>query len=123
MSIPNDVNDLIRKLIALGIPENKIDETEIRGMISNAQRRFNRYEMYQPGDTFERRLIRWLNNFSPDDRPTVIDLVKKIRYISRNELRAISEFILDLAATQTWQYVIKFYKPGKTVGLMSSRMK
>lgn len=114
MSVSDDITDLTKKLKVLGVPENKINKEELRGLIFNAQRRFNRYEMYQPGDTFERRLIKWLTNFSIDDRCTAVDLVKNIRYISRNELRAISEFVLDLAATRTWKFVIKFYKPGKT---------
>ncbi len=109
--------DLIKKLKDLAITDDKLNKKEIRGLIFNAQRRFNRYEMYQAGDTFEGRLIRWLNNFSPEDRSTALDLIKDIRYISRNELRALAEFVLDLAATLTWQSIIRFYNQEKNTSL------
>lgn len=117
MSAEDSDIDLIKKLKDLGIPTDKINEKELKGLIFNAQRRFNRYEMYQPGDTFEDRLIRWLYNFNTEDRGAAIDLVKNIRYISRNELRTLAEFVLDLAATLTWQSVIRFYKQEKNTSL------
>lgn len=67
--------------------------------------------MYEPGDTFEGRLLGWLSNFSPEDRCVAINLVKYIRYISRNELRALVEFALDIASTLSWHSVIQSYTP------------
>jgi hypothetical protein len=97
------------KLEALGISQDIISSLNLKGLMFNAVRRFDRYEMYLPGDTFERRLLRWLSNFSPEDRPLAIKLVKHIRYISRNELRALAEFALELASTLTWNSVIRSY--------------
>jgi hypothetical protein len=97
------------KLEALGISQDIISSLNLKGLIFNAVRRFDRYEMYLPGDTFSRRLINWLSNFSPEDRPLAIQLVKNIRYISRNELRALAEFALELASTLTWDTVIRKY--------------
>jgi len=95
------------KLEALGISQDVISSLNLKGLIFNAVRRFDRYEMYLPGDTFSRRLINWLSNFSPGERPLAIQLVKNIRYISRNELRALAEFALELASTLTWNSVIR----------------
>ena len=100
---------LSKKLEELGIPRDIISNLSLKGLIFNAERRFNRYEMYEPGDTFEGRLLRWLSNFSPEDRCVAINLVKYIQYISRNELRALVEFVLDLASTLSWHSVIQSY--------------
>lgn len=100
---------LARKLEEIGIPREMISCMSLKGLIFNAERRFDRYEMYLPGDTFERRLLKWLSNFSPEDRSLALNLVNCIRYISRNELRALVEFALDLASTLSWQSVIQSY--------------
>ncbi|HID19952.1 MAG TPA: hypothetical protein EYP28_03290 [Methanophagales archaeon] len=100
---------LSKKLEELCIPRDLISNLPLNGLIFNAERRFNRYEMYDPGDTFEGRLLRWLSNFSPEDRCVAINLVKYIQYVSRNELRALVEFVLDLASTFSWHSVIQSY--------------
>ena len=109
MAVNNDpIMDLKQKLLDLGIPENTIPDTDIKGWIFNAQRRYSRYEMYLPGDTFETRLYNWLKQFEKEDRLNAIGLVNNIRYITRGELRTLSEFILDLAATLTWESIIDY---------------
>lgn len=101
--------NLSKKLEEIGISGEVISSLSLEGLIFNAERRFDRYEMYSPGDTFGRRLLRWLANFSPEDRCIAINLVKYIRYISRGELRVLAEFALELASTLSWRSVIQSY--------------
>jgi len=100
---------LSKKLEGLGISRDVISRLPLKGLIFNAERRFNRYEMYEPGDTFEGRLLKWLLTFTPKDRCLALNLIKYIQYISRNELRALTEFALELASTLSWRSVIQSY--------------
>ncbi len=55
-----------------------------------AERKYNRYDLYAPGETFESRLIDWLLNFEKEDRQTAMDIVWALTYVSQQEMRAIA---------------------------------
>lgn len=81
------VKHLQEELKFLGVSMSYDDVHEIQFL---AERKYNRYDQYLPGETFQYRLIKWLNNFEEEDRSTAMEIVKNLVYFNRHELRALS---------------------------------
>lgn len=64
------------------------DEAEKLRVISD--RKFNRYDLFAPGETFQHRLIYWLDNFHKSDREAAMNIVRSLTFVSHKELRALS---------------------------------
>ncbi len=105
MKQTQEFHRLARALEDIGLNIKIIEPQFLQGLIFNSRRRYNRYDMYEAGDTFDRRLIRWLMNFNAEERNLALNLINNIIYISKNELRTLAEYVLDLAATITWNEI------------------
>lgn len=67
-----------------------------------AETKYNRYDQYLPGETFQYRLIKWLVNFDKKDRDTAMEVVDNLVYLDNHQLRAlaVSTFWNSLRAIQ-----------------------
>ena len=101
--------ELKEKLIENHISIDQLSKVNLDGLIFNATRRYDRYEMYPPGDNFNNRLIKWINNFDLADRSKALGLIESLSYISRFELMALAEIVLDFASSISWASVINNY--------------
>ena len=81
------VEHLKEELKFLGI---NLDYDEVHEIQFLAERKYNRYDQYLPGETFQHRLIEWLNNFDKKDRTVAIQIIKNLVYINRHELRSLT---------------------------------
>src|SRR5436309_15331793 len=61
----------------------------VRNLLFLAERKYNRYDLYAPGETFPQRLVDWLSNFDAVDRNAAMDVVRELRFFNQNEMRAI----------------------------------
>lgn len=55
-----------------------------------AQRKYDRYDLFSPGETFTSRLILWLENFDEKDRPTAMEIVYSLKFISQYEMKELA---------------------------------
>jgi len=78
---------LCEELEYIGV-HRKLDD--IKNITILAERKYNRYDQYLPGETFQSRLIRWLENFERKDREIAMNIVDNLYYINNYELRALS---------------------------------
>jgi hypothetical protein len=70
------------------------DEAILDDLEFMAEYKYNHYEMYAPGIRFTDQLIRWLRQFSPEDRAVALQLVRKrLIYISQREMQDLARFL------------------------------
>ncbi len=81
----NDLRDL-----GVDIPEEAA-----RNLLFLAERKYNRYDLYAPGETFPQRLVEWLGNFDAEDRSTAMSIVHELRFFNQNEMRALAAATLQ----------------------------
>jgi hypothetical protein len=55
-----------------------------------AERKYNRYDLYSQGETFENRLLRWLENFSSKDRNVAMTIVNSLTFINQFEMKQLA---------------------------------
>jgi hypothetical protein len=56
-----------------------------------SRRKYERYDMFFPGESFDNRLINWLeHNFKENERQTAFEIVKYIKFISDYEMRELA---------------------------------
>ena len=56
-----------------------------------SRRKYERYDLYYPGESFDNRLIKWLeHNFVKKDRNIAIDMVKCLKFLSEYELKELA---------------------------------
>src|SRR2546426_1732450 len=67
-----------------------ISDEIARTLLFLAERKFNRYDPYAPGETFQQRLVEWLTNFEAADRRTAMEIVAELRFFSQSEMRALA---------------------------------
>lgn len=80
------VESLISELHQVGLEVSPTDAARLRFL---AERKYNRYDLYAPGELFESRLVDWLENFDVEDRPMAMEVVWALTYVSQYEMRAI----------------------------------
>src|SRR5437762_4766141 len=85
----NDLRDL-------GVETRK---EAIRNLLFLAERKYNRYDLYAPGETFPQRLVDWLSNFDAEDRNAAMDVVHELRFFNQNEMRALAAATLQNIVT------------------------
>ena len=55
------------------------------------RRKYDRYDHFFPGETFDSRLLKWLgNNFDKEDRQVAIEVVKALKFISTYEMKQLA---------------------------------
>ena len=78
--------------------------SEINKIHFLAEKKYNRYDQYLPGETFQHRLIKWLLNFENEtERQIAMEIIENLIYFNMNELRAL------IVAT-FWNSVIEIQK-------------
>ncbi len=71
----------------------------VRNLLFLAERKYNRYDLYAPGETFPQRLVDWLSNFDAVDRNAAMDVVRELRFFNQNEMRALAAATLQNVVT------------------------
>jgi len=66
-----------------------------RNLLFLAERKYNRYDLYAPGETFPQRLVEWLGNFDAKDRNAAMGIVRELRFFNQNEMRALAAATLQ----------------------------
>src|SRR5437762_3257906 len=62
-----------------------ISSEEAKKLLFLAERKYNRYDVYAPGETFQQRLVDWLSNFESRDRNIAMAIVADLRFVSQQE--------------------------------------
>lgn len=86
---PKFIRDLFASLEMSSEDEAILDDLEFM-----AEYKYDHYEMYAPGVRFMDQLIRWLRQFSPEDRSTALQLVRRrLIFISQREMQDLARFL------------------------------
>jgi hypothetical protein len=84
---------LIRDLFAT-LEMSPDDEALLDDLEFMARYKYDHYEMYAPGVRFMDQLVRWLRQFSPEDRSTALQLVRRrLIFISQREMQDLARFL------------------------------
>jgi hypothetical protein len=78
---------LMRELSQAHVVTTESDAARLNAI---ADRKYNRYDLFSPGDTFQHRLVNWLYNFDEDERQTALQIVRDITFLSQKEMRALA---------------------------------
>jgi hypothetical protein len=54
------------------------------------RRKYDRYDHFFPGETFDSRLLKWLGNFEEADRQVALEVVKTLKFISTSEMKQLA---------------------------------
>jgi len=93
MGDDRDAALLAQELQQLGLATSA---PELEALLFVARRRWNRFDLFADGETFEGRLPRWLMNFEIADRPAAFELVKSLSFVSYRELRRLAACAFQL---------------------------
>lgn len=75
---------LREELRLMGVEISKDKAAHLRFL---AQRKYDRYDLFSPGETFFSRLISWLENFDQEDRQIAMEIVDSLKFISQYEMK------------------------------------
>ena len=79
---------LKEELLNLGI---KISVDEAARISFLSRRKYERYDHFYPGESFDNRLFNWLErNFEKNDRETAIEVVKNLKFLSEYEIKELA---------------------------------
>jgi len=78
---------LKNELSKLGISIST-DETSRISFLS--RRKYDRYDHFSPGESFDARLLKWLSNFDRDERQTALEIVKCLKFVSVYEIKELA---------------------------------
>jgi hypothetical protein len=68
----------------------KITEERAAQLQFLALRKYDRYDIYSPGETFLSRLMKWLENFDEKDRQKAMLIIHSLKFISQYELKELA---------------------------------
>jgi len=68
----------------------KISEEDAAQLHFLAQRKYDRYDLFSPGETFLSRLTYWLENFDAQDRQIAMTIVNSLKFISQYEMKELA---------------------------------
>jgi hypothetical protein len=68
----------------------RISEEEAARLLFLAQRKYDRYDLFSPGETFLGRLNDWLANFQAKDRQIAMEIVESLKFISQYEMKELA---------------------------------
>jgi hypothetical protein len=68
----------------------KITEESAAQLQFLALRKYDRYDIYSPGETFLSRLMKWLENFEEKDRQKAMLIIQSLKFISQYELKELA---------------------------------
>ncbi len=54
------------------------------------RRKYDRYDHFFPGETFESRLLKWLSNFDKEDRQVAMEIIIALKFISLYEMKQLA---------------------------------
>lgn len=86
-SFERQTMDLQKELVYLGV-DIPIDEAARISFLG--RRKYDRYNHFFPGETFDSRLLKWLGNFDKEDRQVAIEIVKALKFISTYEMNQLA---------------------------------
>jgi hypothetical protein len=78
---------LREELRILGVRISEENATQLQFL---AQRKYDRYDLFSPGETFLSRLTYWLENFKVEDRQAAMDVVYSLKFISQYEMQELA---------------------------------
>lgn len=85
----------------------KITEEKAAQLQFLAQRKYDRYDLYSPGETFLSRLMYWLENFDEKDRQKAMKLIYSLKFISQYELKELAVATFENARLFLRKHVIQ----------------
>lgn len=98
------------KLRSLGL---SVSKQEVAQLTFFSRRKYDRYDHFSKGETFESRLLNWLKiNFEKEEMQTAFEIVRELEFVSDHELKDLavrtflkaeitigSEFVVDTGGT------------------------
>lgn len=77
-----------KELSTIGV---KISTNEAARISFLSRRKYDRYDHFYPGETFDSRLLKWLSkNFQKDERQTALEMVKCLKFVSTYEMKQLA---------------------------------
>ena len=76
--------------LALGYLGVDIPADEAARILFLSRRKYDRYDHFFPGETFESRLLKWLDNFDKEDRQAAMQIIKELKFISTYEMKQLA---------------------------------
>lgn len=68
-----------------------VSEEEAARISLLSRRKYERYDLFNPGESFDNRLINWLEyNFEKEDRRIAFEVIKCLKFISDYELKELA---------------------------------
>ncbi len=86
-SFESQTEQLRLALTYLGVD---ISADETARILFLSRRKYDRYDHSFPGETFESRLLKWLDNFDKEDRQAAMEIVKSLKFISTYEMKQLA---------------------------------
>jgi hypothetical protein len=107
-SFVRQTEHLQKELYYLGV---NISADEAARISFLGRRKYDRYDHFYPGETFDSRLLKWLMNFKKDERQAAIEIVESIKFISSYEMKQLA-----ITAFETAKQIIMedYVKPSKS---------
>lgn len=96
ISFGRQTSHLQKELLFLGVdlPYNEVARISFLG-----RRKYDRYDHFYPGETFDTRLLTWLGNFEKDERQDAMEIVKSLKFVSSYELKQLAIRTFEQART------------------------
>lgn len=114
-SYKRQIRLLRKELSSLGVDITSEDAARISFL---SRRKYDRYDHFYPGETFDSRLLKWLGlNFEKNERKVAVEIVKSLKFISAYEMKelAIKTFenikyiimneLVDLSTNNWYNYI------------------
>lgn len=86
-AIKSQTKVLKDELNLMGVKVSNDKATHLRFL---AQRKYDRYDLFSPGETFLSRLVSWLENFDLEDRQTAMEIVYSLKFVSQYEMKELA---------------------------------
>lgn len=87
-SFERQTTHLQKELFYVGVDISYDDAARISFL---GRRKYDRYDHFYPGETFDGRLVKWLaENFSKDERQVAIEIVKTLKFVSTYEMKELA---------------------------------
>ena len=87
-SFRNQTRILKEELLNLGVKISLSDAARISFL---SRRKYERYDHFYPGESFDSRLFNWLEiNFEKNERQIAIDIIKNLKFISEYEMKELA---------------------------------
>lgn len=78
---------LKKELSNLGV---QISSNQAAKLSFLSRRKYDRYDHFFPGESFDSRLLKWLSNFDKNERQVAFEIIKNLKFVSAYEIKELA---------------------------------